>query len=208
MERLATDRAGGFEPFLRAYAGLVYTVAYRCSGSAADAEDLAQEAFVRAHKALAGYPPDRIRELSPKAWLAAIVTNLWRNELRRRSRRPRELPIYVSGAPPAAGPSVEDEVVGRHPSGLAAALLLVPAHERVPVVLRHVAGLTYAEIAAALGCPEGTAKARVHRGLASLRAVLSETGEVKPPGTGQARPARSRGPAAGNDRRVTQEVSR
>jgi RNA polymerase sigma-70 factor (ECF subfamily) len=55
---------------------------------------------------------------------------------------------------------------------LAALLLGIREHERVALVLRHVAGLSYAEIGEALGCPVGTAKARVHRGLASLERVM------------------------------------
>jgi|HubBroStandDraft_1064217.scaffolds.fasta_scaffold26714_4 RNA polymerase sigma factor (sigma-70 family) len=172
-EALACDPAGAFAGLVRANADLVYTVAYRCSGSRADAEDLAQEAFVRAYRALCGYPPDRIRELRLQAWLVTIVVNLWRNELRRRGRRVRESPLEAAGDPGSDLLDPADEVVGRSSgAALAARLLELPWHERAPVVLRHVAGLGYADIAEVLSCPVGTAKARVHRGLASLRASL------------------------------------
>jgi RNA polymerase sigma factor (sigma-70 family) len=166
IEALATDPAGAFAGLVRTYADLVYTIAYRCCGSPADAEDLAQETFVRAYRALCGYSPDRIRELRVRAWLATIVLNLWRNELRRRSRRLRESPLEYAGDPASqwldpAGASV-----------LAQRLLQLPMHERIPVVLRHVAGLGYAEIAEVLACPVGTAKARASRGIAALRASL------------------------------------
>lgn len=177
LERLATDPAGGYPEFVRAHADLVYTVALRCSGSPADADDLAQEAFVRAYRALGTYPAERIRELSARAWLATIVTNLWRNELRRRSRRPRQSPLEAADLPAFPGDGPEDVALGRDGArNLSGTLLLLPHQERIPIVLRHVSGLSYAEIAEALGCPEGTAKARVHRGLASLRRILEEAG--------------------------------
>ena len=173
-EALATDPAAAFAGFVRAHADLVYTVAYRSSGSRADAEDLAQEAFVRAYRALSGYPPDRIRALRLKPWLVTIVLNLWRNELRRRGRRLHEAPLEAAGDPGSDGLDPAEEVAGRA-GALATRLLELPWHERVPVVLRHVAGLSYADIAEVLSCPVGTAKARVHRGLANLRASLEAT---------------------------------
>ena len=173
LERLASDTAGTFGTFVRAHAGLVYTVALRCSGSRADAEDLAQETFVRAYKALTSYSAERIRELNPRGWLSAIVTNLWRNELRRRSRRPREAPLEDSGLLVPAAPNAEDEALSRFGSReLARTLLGLPEQHRIALVLRHVVGLSYDEIAEALGCPVGTAKTRVHRAASTLRELL------------------------------------
>jgi RNA polymerase sigma factor (sigma-70 family) len=174
IEALASDPAGAFAGVVRANADLVYTIAYRCSGSRADAEDLSQEAFVRAYRALTGYAPERVRELRLRPWLVTIVLNLWRNELRRRARRLREAPLELAGDPRGDGLDPGDEVVARGGNGeLAALLMRLPEHERVPVVLRHVAGLGYDDIAEVLACPVGTAKARVHRGLASLRSSLA-----------------------------------
>jgi RNA polymerase sigma factor (sigma-70 family) len=173
IEALVSDPAQAFAGLVRAHADLVYTVAYRCSGSRADAEDVSQEAFVRAYRALSGYPPDRIRELRLKPWLVTIALNLWRNELRRRGRRLHEAPLEAAGDPMSGDLDPGEEVVGRSGSAaLAARLAELPWHERAPVVLRHVAGLGYADIAEVLACPVGTAKARVHRGLATLRASL------------------------------------
>ena len=173
-EALAADPAAAFAALVRANADLVYTVAYRCSGSRADAEDLAQDAFVRAYRALSGYPPERVRELRLRPWLVTIVLNLWRNEVRRRGRRLRESPLESAGDPPSSSADPAEEVASRSGAAeLADRLLELPSHERVPVVLRHVAGLGYADIAEVLECPVGTAKARVHRGLASLRASLA-----------------------------------
>ena len=126
-------------------------------------------------RALCGYPHKHVRELRLQAWLVTIVLNLWRNELRRRGRRVRESPLVAAGDPVSDLLDPGDEVAGRSAGGALAGLLLELArHERVPVVLRHVAGLGYEEITQS-PCPARSAppRARVHRGLASLRASLT-----------------------------------
>lgn len=73
---------------------------------------------------------------------------------------------------PDPGPGPEASAEATAQSGLLVGLLReLPEHHRVPVVLRHVVGLSYAEIASVLGCPVGTAKANVARGLVRLRTL-------------------------------------
>ena len=113
------------------------------------------------------YPPARIRELRLRGWLTTILLNAGRNRARVRRVPTTEL-AFEPGAEPA-----DDPLTRRDDRETWARLLagLSPA-QRTAVVLRHVDGLSYAEIAEATGRPEGTVKAHVHRGLAALRTAL------------------------------------
>ena len=81
-EALAADLDSGFSRLVDATRDRVYALALSLSRSPHDAEDVAQEAFVRAYKALRSYAPSRIRALQPRAWLAKIAHNVWRNRIR------------------------------------------------------------------------------------------------------------------------------
>src|SRR3979411_1838570 len=80
---LAEDLDGHFEDFVRTYQDRIYAFALRLTGSRQDAEESTQDAFVRAHRALVGYAPERRRELHLRAWLYQIVLNVVRNRVRR-----------------------------------------------------------------------------------------------------------------------------
>lgn len=88
LDDLAGDLEAGYPAFVRAHADAVYTTALRLSGSRAEADDLAQETFIRAYKALRGFEADRVLALESRAWLLTICLNLWRNALRHAARRP------------------------------------------------------------------------------------------------------------------------
>ncbi|MFJ9569186.1 RNA polymerase sigma factor [Streptomyces sp. OUCMDZ-4982] len=179
-ELLAVDLDRGFAELVRSHGGVVYSVLLRLSGSSRDVEDLVQDTFLRAYTALSGYSPERRGALQPRAWLLAIGTNVWRNHVRTLTRRPvaesgvdvGELPL-TDGRP---GPEQRAEHVAER-ERLVAALAELPERYRVPVVLRHIAELGYAEIADLLGCPVGTVKAQVSRGLAALREMPRLTQE-------------------------------
>jgi RNA polymerase sigma-70 factor (ECF subfamily) len=120
----------------------------------------------------------RIRELRLRPWLTAIVVNLARNKRRRiADRRPAQaLPSADDqpGPEPMTSPADAPESIhGRRAARdrWVDLLATVPERYRLPLVLRHVDDLSYTEIAQALGRPEGTLKAQVHRGLAILRAA-------------------------------------
>jgi RNA polymerase sigma factor (sigma-70 family) len=172
---LVADLDSGFAGVVRSYERIVYSVALQLTGRATEAEDLAAEAFLRAYRALRGYDEGRIRSLRLRPWLLTIVRNTARNIARDASRRPGPPPGVEPAERPAAGPSVEQHVEGLEVQRQLDALLSqLPDPQRLAVVLRHVAGLPTAEVAEALGCPEGTAKSHVSRGLQRLRALLSE----------------------------------
>jgi RNA polymerase sigma-70 factor, ECF subfamily len=181
---LADDLDGAFELLVEHHQDRLYTIALRMLGDRGDAEEAAQDAFVRAYRALATYDPERIRELRLRGWLTTIVLNHCRSVAARRATRgPR--PMSIDGDPtrpiaePEAAPaSAPTEVAERHAERdrWAARLLALPVAYRTAVVLRHVDGLSYPEVAAALGRPEGTVKAQVHRGIALLRTMLEAEG--------------------------------
>ena len=174
-ERLARDLDGSFELLVRTHVDRCYTIALRVLGNPHDAEEVAQDALVRAHRALAGYDPQRIRELRLRAWLATIVVNLCRNRVRRHPLPTTPLaPLVETGHEPRADGATDPAALalaGADRERLAALLATLPDRYRIPVVLRHVDDLSYAELAEVLGRPEGTLKSQVSRGLAMLRAA-------------------------------------
>jgi len=165
--RLASDLDSSFESLVVAHQDRLFTIAFRTGGDRHDAEELVQDCFVRAYRALATYPPTRIRELRLRGWLTTILLNAGRNRARVKRVPTTEL-TFEPGAEPAVDPLTrrdERETWARLLAGLTSA-------QRTAVVLRHVDGMSYAEIAEATGRPEGTVKAHVHRGLAALRTAL------------------------------------
>ena len=175
--RLARDLDGSFEALVNAHVDRCHAIALRLTGNPHDAEEITQDALVRAYRALAGYDPDRIRELRLRPWLTTIVLNLSRNRARTRRVPSTQLaPLVEAGWEPAADASTDPSMLAQAAAQrerLAAHLAALPERYRVPVVLRHVDDLSYAELAEVLGRPEGTLKAQVHRGLALLRAAMA-----------------------------------
>ena len=175
-ERLAIDLDAAFETLVRGHADRIYAIALRLTGDGRDAEEIAQDVFARAYRALGGYDAERIRVLRLRPWLAAIAVNLARNRGRHAAGRGTTLSLDgTSEALHPAAPSHDaPEAVALRRAERerwAAALACLPDRYRVPVVLRHVDDLSYDEMAEALARPEGTLRAQVHRGLALLRAA-------------------------------------
>jgi RNA polymerase sigma-70 factor (ECF subfamily) len=176
---LASNLDTAFVRLVEVHQDRLYSIALRLLGNHADAEEIAQDAFVRAYRALQSWEPGRIAALEVRPWLAQIVVNLCRNRFRR--ARPMVVPIDARNGVAHDLPSLDPEdsphdVALRRDTARRWARLLaeLPHHYRVPVVLRHVDGLSYEEMAAALGRPEGTLKAQVHRGIALLRSSAEQ----------------------------------
>ncbi|CAN5645054.1 RNA polymerase sigma factor RpoE [soil metagenome] len=168
--RLAKDAHAAFGDVVMTYQDLVYGVCLRIVRDPAAAEDLAQEAFVNAYRALRRYPARRIEELRLRPWLARIALNLARNAVRDR-RAGDELDETVEPRAPA-GDEPLNLAQRREERNLWARLLAgLPERYSHAVALRHVDGLSYSELAQALGKPAGTVKSDVHRGVALLRAA-------------------------------------
>ena len=159
-----TERA--FERMVREHQDRVFALGYALTGNRHDAEEVAQDTFLRAYRALISYPPDRVRDLKQRAWLHRIAVNVVRNRVR--GVRPRLVELNGSESDHTPGPEAQ---AMRHAEmdDLAARVACLPPRYREAVVLRHVQELSYAEAAEALGQPVGTVKANVHRGLKMLR---------------------------------------
>jgi RNA polymerase sigma-70 factor (ECF subfamily) len=182
--RLARDLDGSFEALVVAYERLVFGLALRVVGDRGDAEEVAQDTFERAYWALAGYPAEGVAAMALRPWLATIARNLARNRLRRRPPPARPLedgdgqPL-AAAAPAAAEPA---QVAERHSDRelLVELLAGLPRGQREAVVLRHVEGLAYTEVAEVLGRPVGTVKTHAHRGVRQLRVELEARKERTP----------------------------
>lgn len=177
--RLARDVDAAFPALVEAHQDRLYTIALRLLGDRRDAEEVAQDALVRAYRAIGGYPPERVLALRLRPWLASIAVNLARNRRRRLEDRqpPNQLePMLDAGFDPTTDDrrTLPGAVADRRETQreLAFALLRLSPAVRAAIVLRHVDGLSVAEVAEALDRPEGTIKAQVHRGLRELRALL------------------------------------
>ena len=148
----------------------LYTVAYRLTGQRDDAQDLVQEVLLRVRRGLATYQPG-----SMEGWLSRITTNAFLDDVRRRQRRavdylPEDDP---SGCCPRHRSADEQLDHDRLPEHVQDALDSMPEDYRAAVVLSDVVGLSYQEIADALGIPLGTVRSRIHRGRHHLRMVLA-----------------------------------
>jgi RNA polymerase sigma-70 factor, ECF subfamily len=140
----------------------VFTTALAClDGDQAAAEDAAQEVFVRLASKLGQFRG----EARLTTWLHRVTVNICHDELRRRKRAQRL-------APDPLPPSPSPEFAPRRE--LHEALESLPEALRTPLLLRYFEGLSYDEIAAALGCPPGTVATRLHRGLKRLEKYLGE----------------------------------
>ena len=165
-----------YEQLVREHQGIAFRTAYVITGSAADAEEVVQDAFVKAYRAL-----DRFREDAPfRPWLLAIVANEARNKRRSPAGARASSSTWPRSAPPAARPRLRRR--RSSPSEQRAQLLgaidtLREEHRQV-VACRYLLGLNEAETAAALGWRAGTVKSRLSRALARLEAELRE--EVAP----------------------------
>jgi RNA polymerase sigma-70 factor (ECF subfamily) len=157
---------GAFEGLVRRYQERVYYLAYRVTGDSADALDLTQDTFIRAYRRLDRYDPDQ----SFKNWLLTICVNLSKNHLRSLSRRIAAYRAYGESSPRAS-----ESNPGRD-FDLEEALHQLPLRTRTPLILKHVEGLTYSEIAAVMGIGENAAKQRVKRARGRLADLLDRDG--------------------------------
>jgi RNA polymerase sigma-70 factor (ECF subfamily) len=153
--------------------GIAFRAAYLVCGSAADAEEAGQDAFVKAWAALDRFRPDA----SFRPWLLQIVVNEARNRRRSSGRRVR-LELRLAADLPAAAPSAETvALAGEERERLLEAVGTLPEVHRLVIAARYFLGLSEAETAAVLDLPPGTVKSRHARALARLRATFEEERE-------------------------------
>jgi len=176
MELVARSKAGdvgAFTVLVKRYEDRVYNLAYRMVGSADDASDIAQEAFLAAFEGLARFRG----ESAFYTWLYRVVVNKALGHRRERSAR-REFtggneefgPIDVAAAP-GDPPDAVLEARERE-AAIQAAIRALPDDYRTVVVLKDVEGFEYEEIAEIAGIALGTVKSRLHRARLLLREAL------------------------------------
>jgi RNA polymerase sigma-70 factor (ECF subfamily) len=177
---LADDLDGSFERLVLAFQDRLYGFALRLLRDPHDAEEVAQDTFVRAYRALGDYQAERIRSLALRPWLYRIALNVVRNRVR--GRHLVLVPLDGADGRGAAEPvdrvqpsPDEHTLRAEQADELGAQVAALPRRYREAVVLRHVEGFGYAEIAELLGQPVGTAKANVHRGIRLLRERVPQT---------------------------------
>ena len=157
-----------YEEIVQTYQQVAFRTAYVITGSAADAEDAAQEGFAKAFRALGGFRPGA--QLRP--WLLRIVANEARNRIRSSGRRQRLALRLTEGFRPGdAAPSPEAVAVALDERRrLLAMINALSEEDRLVIASRYFLELNGEETAAALGIAEGTVKSRLSRALGRLRA--------------------------------------
>jgi RNA polymerase sigma-70 factor (ECF subfamily) len=173
VERARAGDPGAYAALVRGHQEIAFRTAYLITGNAADAEDVAQEAFVKAHRALG-----RFRAGEPlRPWLLTIVANEARNRRRAAGRR-AALALRAAGEERPAGeaaPSPEAALLaGERRATLLGALSRLRDADRDVIGCCYLLELSEAETAAALGIRRGTVKSRLARALERLRAELED----------------------------------
>jgi RNA polymerase sigma factor (sigma-70 family) len=159
-----------YDQLVREHQGIAFRTAYVITGSAADAEEVVQDAFVKAYRARGRFRAGA----SFRPWLLAIVANEARNRRRSTGRRAR-LELHLAEERPSGGaaPSPEAALLAREQRAeLLAAVDRLGEDQRAAIACRYFLGLSEAETAAVLGCRPGTVKSRLSRALARLEEEL------------------------------------
>jgi len=170
-----------FDLLVKRYHKQAYNIAYRLTGNHTDAEDLTQEAFVRAFRFFGNYR----RDLPFENWLYRIMSNLFVDDLRRKPKAR----IQSLDAPVGNDPSSESNAYLEIPDSrdepervvlheeldekIQKALDSLPADFRMTVVLADIEGMSYEEISETMNCSLGTVRSRLHRGRKLLRNKLA-----------------------------------
>ena len=158
--------------FVRRYQGRVYGLARSIVGDSTQAEEVAQEALIRAWRRASSYDA---RRGSVSTWVLTITRNLAVDALRRKGARPADPQAVIFLEQPACGSMPEDAAtVTDETNRVRTALSRLPSEQRRALVLSALYGYTAREISQAEAIPLGTAKARVRRGLMKVRSLLDQ----------------------------------
>ncbi|MDO4822007.1 MAG: sigma-70 family RNA polymerase sigma factor [Rothia sp. (in: high G+C Gram-positive bacteria)] len=174
------ERKARFEREALMYVDQLYAAALRMARNPQDAEDLVQEAYMKAFSAFHQYKPGT----NLKAWLYRILTNTYINVYRKRQREPyqantdtvEDWQLARAGAHDSKGlPSAENEALAHLPdSDIKEALQSIPEDFRMAVYYSDVEGFSYKEISEIMDTPIGTVMSRLHRGRKLLRDKLTD----------------------------------
>lgn len=169
LDRLRAGEVSAFEELVTTYQHRVFGVALRMLGNAAEAQEVAQEAFLRAHRGLSAFRGDA--KLS--TWLYAITSRLCLNRLqsgeRRLARQGEETLLRLADQARRPDAALEWSELE---AALGRAIAELPEDRRIVVVLRDLEGLSYEEIADVLDLELGTVRSRLHRARTDLKDKL------------------------------------
>ena len=189
-KRVGAPEADRFDSIVDEYERRLYGFALRMTGNREDAEEIVQDAFVRAYRALAKMSAEQRAELRLQPWLYTITLNVTRNRLR--GKRPTNVALDALADPDALlrssrhdGPAQPENILERNADMalVERALLQLPMHLRAAATLRFIEGRSHPEIAEILNQPIGTVKSHVHRAVRILRRILGpQIGKVVPEG--------------------------
>lgn len=174
---------GAFERLVQLHERGLLDYARRLLGHAEDAQEVVQDAFVRAYRALTRqYAEQRVDTLLLRPWLYRITRNLALNKRRGKRRQIEEglapLPDHEGLGPPIAGPTpVADLEKQQEIETLERALQTLPEASRELIVLRFIEEMPYAELAVTLGTSEAALRGKVFRALRLLRSALNPSAE-------------------------------
>lgn len=161
---MAAYQSGDMTAFEQLYAALAPSLIRYLRAQARDrAEDLLQETFLQLHRARATYEPGR----PVRPWAFAIARNVVLMTRRTWARRSRNEVLVEGELPEVPVPGGGEGVADRQ--AIARALRGIGAGRRDALMLHHLAGLTFEEVGAVLGCSAGAAKVRAHRAMSELR---------------------------------------
>ncbi len=169
------EQSAFVERAVEEYGKAAYNFAYRLTRNEADARDLTQEAFIRVYRAWRSFKPGT----SFLSWIYRIVTNLYRDELRRhKGRYQEEIPQdnepqkFGSDRPLAVEP-IDEYVEGYFSEPVSRALEGLTPGQREIVLLADIEGYSYQEIGDIVGCSVGTVRSRLHRARGQLRKLVN-----------------------------------
>jgi RNA polymerase sigma-70 factor (ECF subfamily) len=183
ISRAKRGDVDAFEQLFEGYHKKVYNIALRMIGNHDDACELAQEVFIRVYKSIGGFK----EESQLSTWIYRITSNVCLDELRRRKNRKivsidedirfedSELKRQLEDDKPTP-----DIIAERNETreAIKEAILRLPEHHRIMIILRDIQGLSYDHIAKSLQTPEGTVKSRINRARQALKKILLNNKEL------------------------------
>ena len=174
IEACIAGNQDGFTELVNRYKNLVYSIILRQTKNSDDANDLAQDVFLKAYKNLASYTP----EFKFSTWIMRITSNHIIDQHRKKKLDTVSYEVYTEeGVVPGVTESPEDEYLKNEQTARINKILDgLPDIYKVPVVLYHQNGLSYLEIAEKIGEPISKVKNRIFRGRKMLKSLLA-TGE-------------------------------
>jgi RNA polymerase sigma-70 factor (ECF subfamily) len=174
FEAPSPEQTAFLERAIEQYGKSTFNFALRLTHNEADARDLTQDAFIRVYRAWRSFQPGT----SFLSWIYRIVTNLYRDELRRRKGRYQEeipedsAPQEYGGERPLAVTPIEEYVESQLGETISKALAALSPDQRQVVILADIEEYSYQEIAEIVGCSIGTVRSRLHRARQQLRRLV------------------------------------